>query len=287
MNLIEIQRSMAAAIFRPMIGNRVDPEVDASFIRPGERMTAAERLEIYIRTYWSRVLDSLREDFPGLRAVVGRNVFDRLARAYLTELPSRSWTLRDLGARLESWLPLNPAYAGRCPRLAMDMTRLELAHIGAFDAAELPPIGAADLDGIGDDSKLTLQPHLLLLDVEYPVDDLLVRIRAASDLDKAGMRRIRGAVRYVRSKRPEPVFIAVHRVSNVVQYRRLAPEEFAILQKISCGQTIGQAIAPVVSQSLSQPESFGNVESWFASWSRAGWLCLPRANEESHESAAC
>ena len=42
-----------------------------TYVKPNDRLTSAERLEIYNRSYWYRILDSLREDFPGLRAVVG------------------------------------------------------------------------------------------------------------------------------------------------------------------------------------------------------------------------
>ena len=82
---------------------------DAEFVKPNDRLTALERLEIYNRQYWFRVLDSLDEDFPGLRAIVGRRAFDRLSRAYMAECPSQSFTLRNLGSRLEEWLARHPA----------------------------------------------------------------------------------------------------------------------------------------------------------------------------------
>ena len=61
----------------------------AAFIRPNDRLTSFERLEIYNRQYWWRVLASLGEDFPGLRAVLGERRFDAMSKAYLSDCPSQ------------------------------------------------------------------------------------------------------------------------------------------------------------------------------------------------------
>ncbi len=45
-----------------------------SFIAPNSRLTSFERLEIYNRQYWFRVLGALAEDFPALRSVIGARV---------------------------------------------------------------------------------------------------------------------------------------------------------------------------------------------------------------------
>src|SRR6266403_2482809 len=126
MTLLEVQTRMARAIFRPLTGSdRMALGADAEYIKPNDRLTSVERLEIYSRSYWFRVMDSLYDDFPGLRAVLGRRAFHRLSRAYLADCPSRSFTLRNLGSRLEEWLQHNPQYSGNRHRLSLDMVRLE------------------------------------------------------------------------------------------------------------------------------------------------------------------
>ena len=110
--------------------------VAESFIAPNSRLTAFERLEIYNRQYWFRVLGALAEDFPGLRAVIGGRRFDALSIAYLTAHPSRSFTLRNLGSKLPEWLAAHPEQAGRRHRLAVDVARIEWAFVEAFDSAE-------------------------------------------------------------------------------------------------------------------------------------------------------
>src|SRR6266478_6502467 len=106
--LKRLQDVMATALFRPLtegdrmqpqwIDNRGTSEVAESFIKPNDRLSSFERLEIYNRVYWFRVLDCLYDDYPGLRAVLGGPKFIKLITAYLAKYPSVSFTLPILAA---------------------------------------------------------------------------------------------------------------------------------------------------------------------------------------------
>jgi hypothetical protein len=137
--------------------------VAESFIAPNSRLTAFERLEIYNRQYWFRVLGALAEDFPDLRAVVGAARLRALSVAYLTAHPSRSFSLRNLGSKLPEWLAANPEYAGRRRRLAIDVARIEWAFIEAFDSAERTPLTLDQIATLDAARGLALQPHLRLI----------------------------------------------------------------------------------------------------------------------------
>ena len=66
MTLLDVQRRMAHAMMQPLTASdRIAPKTDAEFIKPNDRLSSTERLEIYSRSYWFRVLDSLYDDFPG------------------------------------------------------------------------------------------------------------------------------------------------------------------------------------------------------------------------------
>src|SRR6476660_5297422 len=118
--LKQLQKIMATALFRPLTADeRMQPtwvdgrsmnKVADSFIKPNDRLTSFERLEIYNRVYWFRVLDCLYDDYPGLRAILGERKFMKLATAYLARYPSDSYTLRDLGNRLEQFLQEEPQW---------------------------------------------------------------------------------------------------------------------------------------------------------------------------------
>ena len=144
-------------------------------MKPNDRLTSFERLEIYNRMYWFRVLDSLYEDCPGLRAVLGDRRFMRLAEAYLQKYPSRSFTLRNLPARLEKFIGEEPRWTRPHTALCRDLARFEWAQVEVYDGAALPLFTVEHLRGADPVKlKLSLQPYLQLLEVGYPVDDFMI-----------------------------------------------------------------------------------------------------------------
>lgn len=280
MSLLALQKRMAAALMRPLAaGDHLDPDAAVDYIKPNDRLTSHERLEIYSRSYWYRLLDSLYEDFPGLRAVLGQLAFARLAQAYLTDRPSESWTLRNLGSHLEEWMRGRPAFAGDRLDLALDMIRLEWAHIEAFDEANKRELGPEDLLELGPGLRIDLQPHIRLIELRYPVDNLRVKVNAASEEHGTASnavlkRKAGGLVRRIHRMQPEHIFLAVHRHDFMVYYRRLAAEEFRLLARLSKGLPVGKAIGAALKDSPVPAEELrGRVETWFAAWAEMGWLC--------------
>jgi hypothetical protein len=280
MKLLELQRSMAAGLMQPLgAGDKLAAKVDSSFLKPNDRLTARERLEIYSRSYWYRLIDSLYDDFPGLRGITGQRGFSKLVRAYLAECPSQSFTIRDLGLRLESWLQANPEYAGARPGLALDMIRLEWAHIEAFDEKAEKPLGPEDLLELGPSLRLRLQPYIRLLELRYPVDDLRISLRQTSDEHEAASNAVlkskeRGAVLRVGRMKPKRIYLAVHRLDFTIYYRRLAVEEYHLLSALRAGKRIGRAVdAAVQNSTLPIAELQSKFERWFASWAELGWFC--------------
>jgi hypothetical protein len=290
MKLLNLQRRMSRAVMTPLTLSermrRVSPDgrpmraVAAEFIKPNDRLTSFERLEIYNRQYWFRVLSSLIEDFPGLRAILGDRRFEAMCKAYLVDCPSRSFTLRDLGSRLESWLAKHPRWAGSKQALALDMVRLEWADIEAFDGKAEPPLRPEDLGpNAGPSLRLRLQPYIRLLDLRYPVDDLLLAVkREDEDTDFASNafseRHKRKRVQAVARLKPAPIYLAVHRMDFSVYFRRLEREEFLLLRAFTGGKPLDSAIALAFRKSSipadKRPET---VREWFQNWAALGWFC--------------
>ena len=292
MKLMQLQRTMARAVMQPLTSSermqRRAPDggpmkrYASRFIKPNDRLTSFERLEIYNRQYWFRVLSALVEDFPGLRAVLGERRFDDMAKAYLIANPSRSFTLRNLGSRMESWLRKNPKWAGPNQALALDIARLEWADIEAFDGKAEAALRQEDLSNVdGAKLKLTLQPYVKLLSFRYPVDDLLLEVRKNDeDTDFASNtfseRQKRKRVRAVAKLKPAQIFLAVHRIDYSVYFRRLDQEEYSILTALRRGNTLGAAIDAAFRKSAVAPEQRPvQVQTWFQTWAALGWFCRP------------
>ena len=298
MKLLTIQRRVARAVMTPLTPSErmrsVAPEgfslrkTAADIIKPNDRLTSFERLEIYNRQYWFRILSGFAEDFPGLRVVLGERRFDAVATAYLTDCPSRSFTLRNLGSRLESWLRKHPSWAGSRQQLALDMVRLEWADIEAFDGKAEPALDPGDLAGADPARlKLRLQPYIRLLDLRYPVDDLLLEVRKEEEgtdiaSNAFNERHKRKRVRAVANLEPSEIFLAVHRIDYSVYFRRLEREEFRILRELHAGSTLSRAIDLALRTTRIPPaERPTQIERWFYSWAALGWFCRPEKPVES------
>jgi len=217
--------------------------------------------------------------FRACAAVLGQRAFHRLSRAYLADCPSRSFTLRNLGSRLEDWLLHNPQYAESRHALALDMVRLEWAHIEAFDNAAEKVLGPEDLLELGPGFRAALQPYLRLLALRHPVDDLRIQVNRASDERGAASNAPQKQKhRHIKKRisRPDPkqIFLAIHRRNCMVYYRRIDAEEYRLLSALRERQPIGRAIRGAFEDSSSSAEEQRwMLEKWFAVWAELGWLC--------------
>jgi len=287
MDLDRIQRTIFDAVRQPLNADegmrqrtrdgRSLRVIANEIIKPNDRLTSFERLEIYNRQYWFRILSALSEDFPGLRAIVGERRFERLAVAYLLDCPSRSFTMRNLGAQLEVWLRAHPEQIEKCEQVALDMVRLEWAEIEAFDGAVQPKLTEAELPDLGPDPKFELQPYIRLLDLSYPVDDLLIRVRHEGEpaelASNAVTELVHSSARRRRLPKPERIFLAVHRADNSVYFKRIDQEAYTILCALRDGKRLSEAIDAVDWSDRPPEDASAAVQQWFAYWSAQGWFC--------------
>ncbi len=283
-SLAAIQRAIAGAIMRPLTrSEEMVPESDGvalEIIKPNDRLTSPERLQIYNQQYWWRLLANFGDDFPGVRAVLGTRAFDRLAVAFLEHCGSTSWSLRNLGRNLETFLREHPEYAAPKERLALETARMEWACIDAFDALEKPPIDPQKIARIPPDRiRFKLQPYLTLLELEYPIDDLLRKLKS-SDLETGSASNAVSGTRSRRSQRISvrasrtPIHLVVHRLDYLVYYKRLEPEAYRLLLALRNGETLEAACDMAFTDSKELPErNAEKIQSWFALWMSFGWLC--------------
>lgn len=292
MKFPEIQKRVFRAITEPLTpgehmrargldGRSLREEAEA-IIKPNDRLTSFQRLEIYNRQYWFRVLGSLTEDFPGLQAILGGRRFEKLCQAYLTDHPSRSHTLRDLGCRLHDWLSDHPEFTGRLHVLALDMVRLEWANIESFDAATLPVITQDELLDFASHTsglRLRLQPSLRLVAAHHPVDDIRLAVKdgltwTPGASNAVRYRRGRATRHDFRGLKPQPLHIAVHRQENTIYYKRIASESHHLLSVLGAGRSLLSAIRTAFKDSdMPEGERAAFVQSCFAHWTALGWLC--------------
>lgn len=291
MNLEQLQRAVFEVTRQPLTPSegmrfrlpdgRSTRQIAEAIIKSNDRMTSFERLQIYNQQYWFRILAALSEDFLGLRSIIGERKFEKLAIAYLNDCPSESFTLRNLGSRLEFWLRKHPEYVAGVERIALDMVQLEWADIEAFDLRALPCLTAEDASKLSGKRAIRLQPHMQLLEFAYPVDELLLRIRRPEPesnmvsnavLEFPHRRRIRRAA----LPKPKRVYLVVYRLDGSVYFKRLTRDAFALLKALGQQKTLGEAIEASLNASRKGVDDFKErLQGWFENWATLGWLAKP------------
>ena len=284
--LKSFQRMMATAVVRPLdregdlqakwIDGRPMAAVASEFIKPNDRLTSFERLQLYNQMYWYRLFEAIRDDCPGLVAAIGGAAVDRRAKAYLADCPSQSFTLRNLCSRLVDFIRAHPRLTAPRTALAAEVAQFEWAQTVAFDGEARPVLSAAALAATPPDRlRLGLQPYVTLLELRHPIDTFVISVKrrdamrseASNTPDGPAGRR---AARRVRRPRRARTLVAVHRHHNRLFYKRLEPAAFQILRALASGQPLAEAIAaggPKV-----KPEK---IRTWFTSWMALGWFCAP------------
>lgn len=288
--LADLQALMARAVMRPLTHDEgmqrawsdgsATAEVASQFIKPNDRLDSFDRLQIYNQQYWWRLLGNFAEDFRGLRAVLGERQFDKLAVAYLEHCGSRSWTLRNLGRRLEEFLRERPELTAPHTALALDMVRVEWARVLAFDGEEKPPLPPEKVRDIPPGLlRFGLQPYLVLLELAHPIDSLLGKLKRQSEIETGSVSNAVSSVRPRRRRRltarpsRQPIYLAVHRQRFSVYYKRLDPEAYRLLCALRAGTPLDQACEVAFEAATDTPEIMaGKVQSWFAAWMGFGWL---------------
>jgi hypothetical protein len=283
---------MAEALYRPLTARdglqprwkdgRATASVAEEFVKPNDRLTSAERLEIYARSYWFRVLDCLYDDFPGVRAIIGERRFMKLATAFLAQFPSASFSLRNLGSRLPQFIADDPALAGPRAQLAAEMAHFEWAQVVAFDGPALPTLTQDDILDAGPAKlRVALQPYLTLMECKWPVDDFVLALKKTplrGDASNAiasmprpdSQRRSAAKPRIPRARR---TFVAVHRLDNLLFFKRLEPEGYAILMALKNGRTLAAACASALRDADPSIDWASRVRDWFQAWQSLGWFC--------------
>jgi hypothetical protein len=286
-SLLDLQRRMAADVGRPltpdfdMLTVAEDGQSRATmasrYIKPSATLTSFERLDIYNRQYWFRVIDAVSQDYRALSAIVGPKRFDALIRSYLSANPSTSFTLRNLGKRLPTWLARHPQFTGRRHDLAVDAARVEWACVEAFDAASLTPLTESGVLLLSPATVLALQPHLQLLHLRYPVDDLVIAVHRgtpdAEIVSNAATTHKRPARERFPAMRRSDIWLAVHRYDDSVYHSRLTAEQFRLLSALRDGHTVDSAIRNAFAGSRLMPEEeAATIQEIFAHASQLSWI---------------
>lgn len=190
------------------------------WLRVEDQATARERVQVYRDGYAFRCLDCLRDDFPAVEGLAGREAFARLVGDYVSRYPPPSPSLRHLGARFAGFAA--ESELGRRWRWVGELAALEWARVEAFDAAEVPTLTAEDLRAVGPAEwpslRLRLAPSVRILELRHSIDGVWRALQDGSEPPEAP---------------PGPTTLVVYRRAQVVYHRRVDAREGAALRRVS------------------------------------------------------
>lgn len=246
-------------------GHGVD--CDAAIVA-SERLTARQRLDIYVMSYRARLIECLRAEFPVLRRFVGDQVFDLFAGAYLGAKPPSSYTLFDLGTGfadfLEAARPQPNDGRGTIEALPASLARLERAFAeserapgveATADSPALPPFDIVLLHA----ARLKTPASLKLLQLDFDFEDLLADVAAD-----------RPCAMPVAVDTP----IAVARSRYRVRMHKLDSGSFSFLRLLGIeGRAVQDTIAEVAAEEGASPGEVGaRLLTWLPFAFEAGFV---------------
>ena len=267
MPLLDTQRRFFAALVEPLSGeNRALAELPPGASAPSEAFHATadallrstdavharERLGLYHRQYWFRLIDSLAEDFPRVRDLLGAESFLSAIERHLRARPPASWTLRHLGAGFADFLRHDSAIAVPLRPWAADLAVYDYAHMQAFEATTLPAPENADHAT----RALTLQPSVLLVAVDRPISRLLRPRRKPATFAPPDLVR-------------RELHVVWRDSGHVLRARREPLSLYPLLQSLRRGGALEKIIADT--RPLPRPVA---IRTAFSRWLSLGWLAL-------------
>jgi len=224
----------------------------------GQTMKPLQGVSFHVGTkhavgYFLRLRDALAEDFKTVRAVLGDDGFEKLARAYLAKHPSKHPSLNRLGDAFPRFLA-GPVKVKK-KALLRDVARVEVTMQEVFDAPRSEPLDTTAFAKIPPEAwekaKLRLTPALRLLALGHRVNPLITAVRKEEPLPAAP----RGKA-----------WMAVYRKDFAVWRMDLTEPMYAVLSALEKGARLSDAIA------ASGIEDPSRVFAWFQDWRAEGFF---------------
>jgi hypothetical protein len=271
-SLLEAQSFLLEALRSPRsVVDDARDEAAARFVTGNDRLTPAEQVDVYRRQFWLRHEDSLLEDFPALRAILGEATWDRFVVDYLGRFPPHTSNLRDLGAEvvefLEAWADLDPALR----ELAIDAARYELAFVDVFDGPDPSPFPSEKLTRLPPEdiarARLRIHPGIRLIEACAPVHAFRKALRAQGQAPGE-------LAPSAESLERRPTYVALFRKDLVVHFETLTRPAFLLLQSLAEGAALADACERVSAalDDEGRSELGRDIGGWFERWGAWGFI---------------
>lgn len=250
-------------------GNSIIEEAKL-YVTPSHTLEPYERMEIYNKGYWYRLLDILIDAFPLVSRLFGAYDFNqKLAIPYLMKHPSQHWDLNFLGNRFVQYL--EESYHEKDRKLILFSAKVDWACQESFFVEAQPALDTHLLKPEEILSKqIKLQPHIQLF--EFPYD--LISYREAFLKEEVDFWIDHDFPKLSKQKAPSSYFFILFRsLQPLVEIKAIDEAEFFLLKSIQKGKTIEEALEEVeqIGGTLYK-ETETKIAFWLQEWLLRKWL---------------
>jgi hypothetical protein len=230
------------------------------WILPSRHLRPKERVEIYTRMYFSRLLECMEVDYPAVAHIAGEHAFEKLVRTYLLRHPSKHYSLNALGARLPEFLSGSVRVARR--PLLRDVAHLEQLMTVVFDAPQSNVLKSSDLAAIAPEAWENARPRLIealrLAAFDHRANAIVTSARQSQTLPELTRKK---------------TWVVVYRKEYVGWRMELTQPMHAVLTAMAERKTLREAIEAGAGVFRGSPEELqAQIFQWFAEWVGEGFF---------------
>jgi Putative DNA-binding domain len=269
--LVAAQNWFGKAISRPLaaefksqanglFGDSLRAEAEAH-LRGSDGIGSLERLELYNRQYWFRLISVMQVDYTCTIHVMGLSSYNAWAVRYLDKHPPDSPYLNDLDRSFHAFM--RSEYDGKDREWVMESLTYDRAFAKAFEGRE----GEVLLQGAlapGDmlQARLQLAPHVTALSLAH--DWSSYRAEALKDESLEATLPLPEAM---------PFHRVVHRHEATLFEKEIPAAAAALLAALSTPATLPEVFdrMPDLSESDTQ-DLETHLTEWFADFVSRGWI---------------
>jgi hypothetical protein len=243
------QRWLFQRVTRPLGAPPLEPDADERWV-VGGALPSAERIAVYQRAYFSRLVECLRDDYPAVAQALGADEFEALCVEFVETHPPASASLNAYGAPFADFCSAWPVPHAD---FASELARLEWAVVECIHADAERCLDARELGALSEQqwalARLIPSPAARLLATCYPVH---AHYRAFLDGDAP------------ERPAPEASTIAVSRRGDRVWRFGVDQRWAELLRRLMSGEPLASALGSLPADASAAAELERALSEWVA-----------------------
>lgn len=247
------------------------PEIDVlPWIKDEPPIRKYERLDIYAEAYFSRIYESMKDDFKATARLLGETSFQKLVADYLKKYPSNTSNIGEVGRSFSKFVS---GYQDlRDSPFLTSVVELEWLAIESFYANNSGYLDSSRLAALTEEDwsevRFKLAPSMRLLKTNWPLDQMWNLRHDESEVDSVIIEFLNESQHFI-----------LMRDGGAVSFEKITAPEYLILQRLQSEVSLTAALEEVGNLHPNQ-DIETHVMTWFNEWVSRGIICDLNLNKK-------